>query len=312
MDSKLMKNKKNAPTRRSSSAAQRRRNITGYLFALPWFIGFFGFTLYPMLSSLYYSFTSFNTVQPAQWIGLTNYSVMFTRDPLFWKSVTNTLFYAGLSVPVGIIAAVMMAVLLNQKVRGIRIFRTLFYLPSVISAVALSLLWLWMFEPSYGLLNTFLSWFGIQGPKWLKDPNWVKPALVIMSIWTTGGSMLIYLAALQDVPRSLYEAAIIDGAGVFSRFFKVTLPMITPTIFFNLVTGFIGGMQVFSQAFIMTSGGPAYASYFYAYALYDKAFVSFQMGYASAMAWFLLVVTLFLSMIILLTSNRWVYYEGDK
>jgi multiple sugar transport system permease protein len=295
-----------------SAAGQRRNNITGYLFALPWFIGFFGFTLYPMISSLYYSFTSFNTMQAPKWIGLRNYTVMFTRDPLFWKSVGNTFYYAALSVPAGIIASLTMAVLLNQKARGIRVFRTLFYLPTVISSVALSLLWLWMFEPSYGLLNTFLSWFGVKGPKWLSDPAWAKPSLVLMSIWTVGGNMLIYLAALQDVPKSLHEAAFIDGAGVFTRFTRVTIPMITPTIFFSLVTGFIGSMQVFGQAFIMTGGGPAYSTYFYAYELYDKAFVSYQMGFASAMAWVLLVITMILSLAILGTSRKWVYYEGDK
>lgn len=188
MDITLRNTKKKGP----SSARQRRSNVTGYLFAMPWFIGFFGLTLYPMICSLYYSFCSYNTMQEPQWIGIKNFYVMFCRDPLFWKAVTNTLFYAGLSVPVGIVGSLLMAVLLNQKVRGIRIFRTLFYLPTVISSVALSLLWLWMFEPSYGLLNTFLSWFGIQGPKWLTDPLWAKPSLVLMSLWTVGGNMLIY------------------------------------------------------------------------------------------------------------------------
>ena len=205
---------------------------------------------------------------------------------------------------------VLIALLLNRKVRGMRFFRTIFYLPTVVSSVAVSLLWMWILEPNFGLLNTFLGRIGIIGPGWLTDPAWSKNSLILMSLWSVGGGMLIYLAALQDVPESLYEAATIDGAGAFKKFFKITLPMITPTLFYNLITGVIGGLQVFSQAFIMTNGGPSYSTYFYGYHLYNKAFSEYQMGYASALAWVLLVMTLLLSLIIFKTSDKWVYYEG--
>lgn len=289
-----------------------REGIWGYLFASPWLLGFFIFTLFPVLSSLYYSFTNYNTLQKPIWIGLQNYKILFTKDPLFWKGLWNTLYYAVLSVPLSIVAGVLIALLLNQKVKGMRFFRTIFYLPTVVSSVASALLWMWILEPNFGLLNTFLGKIGISGPGWLTDPAWSKNSLILMSLWTVGGGMLIYLAALQDVPQSLYESATLDGAGAFKQFLKITLPMITPTLFYNLITGIIGGLQVFNQAFIMTNGGPSYSTYFYAYHLYNKAFTEYQMGYASSLAWILLAITLGLSLIILKTSNKWVYYEGDQ
>ena len=300
----------NQDKKRRGTKMKSRENLIGYLFASPWLLGFFIFTLYPMCSSLYYSFTNYNTLKTPTWIGIRNYIVMFTSDPLFWKSIWNTFYYAGLSVPLGIVMGVLIAILLNQKVKGMRFFRTIFYLPTVVSSVAVSLLWMWILEPNFGLLNTFLGHLGIIGPGWLTDPAWSKNSLILMSLWSVGGGMLIYLAALQDVPKSLYEAATIDGAGTLKKFFKITLPMITPTLFYNLITGVIGGLQVFSQAFIMTNGGPSYSTYFYGYHLYNKAFSEYQMGYASALAWVLLVMTLLLSLIIFRTSNKWVYYEG--
>ena len=300
----------NQDKKRRGTKMKSRENLIGYLFASPWLLGFFIFTLYPMCSSLYYSFTNYNTLKMPTWIGIRNYIVMFTSDPLFWKSIWNTFYYAGLSVPLGIVMGVLIAILLNQKVKGMRFFRTIFYLPTVVSSVAVSLLWMWILEPNFGLLNTFLGHLGIIGPGWLTDPAWSKNSLILMSLWSVGGGMLIYLAALQDVPESLYEAATIDGAGTLKKFFKITLPMITPTLFYNLITGVIGGLQVFSQAFIMTNGGPSYSTYFYGYHLYNKAFSEYQMGYASALAWVLLVMTLLLSLIIFRTSNKWVYYEG--
>ncbi len=300
----------NQDKKRRGTKMKSRENLIGYLFASPWLLGFFIFTLYPMCSSLYYSFTNYNTLKTPTWIGIRNYIVMFTSDPLFWKSIWNTFYYAGLSVPLGIVMGVLIAILLNQKVKGMRFFRTIFYLPTVVSSVAVSLLWMWILEPNFGLLNTFLGHLGIIGPGWLTDPAWSKNSLILMSLWSVGGGMLIYLAALQDVPESLYEAATIDGAGTLKKFFKITMPMITPTLFYNLITGVIGGLQVFSQAFIMTNGGPSYSTYFYGYHLYNKAFSEYQMGYASALAWVLLVMTLLLSLIIFRTSNKWVYYEG--
>jgi multiple sugar transport system permease protein len=298
--------------RRSKMRLQTKGNILGYLFASPWILGFLIFTIYPVCSSLYYSFTNFNTLKAPVWIGITNYVILFTRDPRFWKSLSNTLYYAIFSVPLGIIAGVLIALLLNQKVKGMRFFRTIFYLPTVVSSVASALLWMWILEPNFGLLNTMLAKVGITGPGWLTDPAWSKNSLILMSLWSVGGGMLIYLAALQDVPQSLYESATIDGANTFTQFFHITIPMITPTLFFNLIMGVIGGLQVFNQAFIMTSGGPSYSTYFLAYHLYNRAFGDYQMGYASAMAWVLLLLTLLLSLLIMKTSTKWVYYEGDQ
>lgn len=296
----------------SKLTMQTKEGITGYLFASPFILGFLLLTVYPVFSSLYYSFTSYSLLKEPKWVGLYNYTFMFTKDPLFIKSLWNTAYYAVLSIPLGIAAGVLIAILLNQKVKGIRLFRTLFYLPTIASVVATALLWMWILEPNFGLLNTFLASIGINGPGWLTEPTWAKPSLILMSLWTVGGGMLIYLAALQDVPQSLYESASIDGASSLQQFFKITIPMITPTLFFNLIMGVIGGLQVFTQAFIMTDGGPAYSTYFFAYHLYNNAFRKYNMGYASAMGWVLLVITMVLSMLIFKTSKSWVYYEGDQ
>jgi multiple sugar transport system permease protein len=296
----------------SKASLYIREGIMGYLFASPWILGFLIFTIFPVCSSLYYSFTNFNTLKTPAWLGVTNYIILFTSDPRFWRAVRNTLYYALFSVPLGIVTGLLLALLLNQKVKGIRLFRTLFYLPNVVSSVASALLWMWILEPNFGLLNTMLAKIGISGPGWLTDPAWSKNSLIIMSLWTIGGGMLIYLAALQDVPQSLYESATIDGANTLVKFFRITIPMITPTLFFNLIMGIIGGLQVFNQAFIMTSGGPSYSTYFYGYHLYNRAFRDYQMGYASAMAWILLLFTLLFSLLIIKTSNKWVYYEGDQ
>ncbi|MDK2991986.1 MAG: multiple sugar transport system permease protein [Clostridiales bacterium] len=290
----------------------RKEAINGYIFALPWLLGFFIFMAWPIADSFYLSFTSYNMLQPPKWIGLLNYKILFGQDKLFPISLYNTLYYVVFSLPISIILGILIAVLMNQKVAGIKLFRTIYYLPNVVSAVAVSLLWQWIFDPNFGLVNTFLAQLGIEGPGWLMDERWSKPAIVIMSLWGVGGSMIIYLAGLQDIPVSLYEAATIDGANSWSQFWKITLPMLSPTIFFNLITGIIGGFQVFTQAYIMTGGGPVNSTLFYALYLYRKAFQDTQMGYASAMAWILLVITLLLTLLVLKTSNKWVYYESGE
>lgn len=287
-----------------------REALNGYLFFSPGLIGFLVFMGFPIAFSLYLSFTSYNVYSPPKWIGLLNYRILFTQDSLFYKSLGNTLYYVALSVPLNTIFGVLVALLMNQKVRGIRVFRTIFFLPSVVSGVAVALLWQWILDGNFGLLNTFLSHFGIIGPGWLTDEHWSKPSMVIMNLWAVGGTMIIYLAGLQGVPRSLYEAATVDGAGRIRQFWNVTLPMLTPTIFFNVIMGVLGGFQVFIQAFIMTGGGPNNSTMFYALNLYNKAFKDLQMGYASAMAWVLLAITLVLTLVIFKTSSRWVYYEG--
>lgn len=289
-----------------------REAINGYLFFSPWLIGLIFFSAGPILYSLYLSFTSYNMHSAPKWVGTLNYRVLFTEDPLFWQSLYNTLYYVVFSVPLATAAGVLMAVLLNQKVKGIGVWRTIFYLPSVVSIVVVSLLWQWIFDPTFGLINTALAQIGIEGPGWLQDRHWSKPALIIMSLWGVGGGMIIYLAGLQGISRELYEAARVDGAGRIRQFFNITIPMLTPTIFFNLIMGVLGALQVFVQAFIMTAGGPVNSTMFYALYLYNKAFRDLQMGYASAMAWVLLVISLIFTLIILRTSRSWVYYEGAE
>lgn len=283
-----------------------------YLFISPWLIGFFLFTAGPMIASLYFSFSQYNMVKPPQWIGLKNY-INLISDPLFWQSLKVTSIYSFFSVPLGITFSLIIALLLNQKVRGLAWFRTIFYTPSVISGVAVSLLWMWIFNPEFGILN-YLLWkiFRIKGPAWLFDEFWVLPALIIMSLWGIGGGIVIYLASLQGIPTELYEAAEIDGASSWNKFWRVTLPLITPVIFFNLITGIIGSFQVFTQGYVMTGGGPHYASLFYVLYLYQEAFLSFNMGYASALAWILFLIILFFTLIIFKSSSLWVYYEGTR
>ncbi|HZG55696.1 sugar ABC transporter permease [Paenibacillus sp.] len=287
-----------------------REAINGYLFFSPWLIGLIFFLAGPILYSLYLSFTSYNMLSAPKWVGTLNYRILFAEDPLFWESLYNTLYFVFFSVPLSTVAGVLMAVLLNQKVRGIGIWRTIFYLPSVVSIIVVSLLWQWIFDPSFGLINSALAQIGIEGPGWLQDRTWSKPSLILMSLWGVGGGMIIYLAGLQGISRELYEAATVDGAGRMRQFVNITIPMLTPTIFFNLIMGVLGGFQVFVQAFIMTGGGPVNSTTFYALYLYNKAFRDLQMGYASAMAWVLLAISLLLTLIILRTSKSWVYYEG--
>lgn len=292
---------------------QDRRNLrNGLLFASPWIVGFLIFTAYPLLASLYYSCCTYSGLCAPHWIGFANYHQMLFEDDLFWKSLWNTLYMVVISLPLGMIAALALALLLNQKVRGIALYRTIYYLPSLVPAVASAILWLWLFSPEIGLINTVLGKFGIAGPAWLGDPVWAKPAMVLMGVWGAGGGVIIYLAGLQDVPTSLYEAASLDGAGSWSKFWNVTLPMISPIIFFNLIMGIIGMFQYFTQAYVMTKGGPQDATMFYALHLFNSAFVDWKMGYASAMAWVLFAITLVCSLVVMKTSARWVYYGGGE
>jgi multiple sugar transport system permease protein len=299
-------------TRRKLSRMQRKEEWAGILFASPWLVGFLLFMAFPIFASLYMSFTSYDMITAPEWIGIANYEVLFTSDPIFWKSLWNTIYYVIFTVPLNLVIGILIAMLMNQKVLGMRFYRTIFYLPNVVSIVAVALLWSWILDPTFGLINLFLEKFGIEGPGWLYDPKWSKPAIILMGMWNVGGAMVIYLAALQDIPNYLYESASIDGAGVFRKFFRITLPLLTPSIFFNVVIGVILSFQVFTQAFIMTGGGPIQSSYFYAYYLYDKAFTDSAMGMASSMAWVLLVITLLLTLVILRSSNRWVYYQSGN
>jgi len=289
-----------------------REALNGYLFFSPGLVGFLVFMAFPIMFSLYLSFTSYNMYNSPKWIGLLNYRIIFTQDDLFYKSLYNTLYYVAISVPLNTIFGILIAVLMNQKIRGMRLFRTIFFLPSVVSGVAVALLWQWILDGNFGLLNTFLSKIGIEGPGWLTDENWSKFSLILMNLWAVGGGMIVYLAGLQGIPRSLYEAATVDGAGRIRQFFTITIPMLSPTIFFNVIMGILGGFQVFLQAYIMTGGGPNNSTLFYAFYLYNKAFKDLQMGYASALAWILLIISMLLTLVVFATSKRWVYYEGEQ
>ncbi|MFW5983448.1 MAG: carbohydrate ABC transporter permease [bacterium] len=287
--------------------------ITGYIFIAPFIIGFLVFIAGPMLFSLYASFTNYNITSKFDFVGLRNYSHMFTKDQIFWTSFKNTIIFVVLGVPIFRIAAIALSILLNNTIKGMRVFRTIFYLPVVMSGVATFLLWMQMFHPAYGLVNTVLSWVGIEGPAWLVDPFWTKPALVLMGLWAAGGNMLLYLARLKGIPQQLYESAEIDGANGFHRLFKITIPMLTPIIFFDLITGMIGAFQVFQSAYVMTGGqggGPMNSLLFYNYYLWNKAFKVFDMGYATAMSWFLFIVIMSVTVFNLKFSKKWVYYEG--
>src|SRR5699024_8710879 len=239
---------------------KKREALWGLFFVSRFIIGFTFFLLGPMLFSLYCSFTNYNLTSKMDFIGLANFQRMFTRDELFWTSLYNTAYYVIFNVPLTTIGSIFLAVLLNRRIRGISLFRTIFYLPAVLSGVAVYILWMQLLSPSAGLINTFLGWFNISGPAWLFDPNWTKPALILMKIWSSGGAMLLYLATLQNVPRSLYESAAIDGAGVWGKFKNITLPLITPIIFYDVITSTIGSFQIFQEAYVMTkngTGGPA-------------------------------------------------------
>jgi multiple sugar transport system permease protein len=273
-----------------------RRSLTGIGFVLPWLIGLATFTLYPVIASLYYSFCDYSVLESPVWIGGDNYARLI-HDRNFWISLENTLIYAGFSIPVGMVVALCLALLLNCRVGGTAVFRTIFYLPSIVPVIASSMLWLWILNPSYGLINQTIGpichLFGTNPPGWLADPAWAKPALILMSAWGVGNSMIIYLAGLQDVPEALYEAAEIDGASKWQQFWHVTLPMLMPVVYFNLVMGIIGALQTFTQIFVMTGGtdgAPAQSTLMYAPYLFATAFFDLRMGYASALAWVLFCI----------------------
>ncbi|NPV07089.1 MAG: sugar ABC transporter permease [Anaerolineae bacterium] len=296
--------------RRRMSPSERREAIEGYVSISPWLFGLVIFTLGPIVASLYFSFTEYEVVKTPVFIGLDNYQRL-VGDRLFWQSLKVTGTYVGVSVPVGILLSFAVALLMNQKVRLIGFFRTAYYMPNLVPAVGSAILWIWIFNPEFGLLNTFLASIGIQGPLWLAHSKWALPALIIMSLWGVGGGMLIYLAGLQGIPTDLYEAAEVDGAGQWRRFLHVTVPQMTPVLFFNLVMGIIGSFQVFTAGYIMTGGGPRYATYFYVLYLYNNAFQYFRMGYASALAWILAIIILFFTLLVFRSSSAWVYYEGQ-
>ena len=297
--------------RRRWSRMAVREALECYFFIAPAVLGFLLFTLGPILVSAYYSLSDYDLLSAPVFAGLKNYHEA-AADPLFWQALKVSTIYAAASVPLGLTISLLLASLLNQRVRGITAFRTLVYVPSVLSGVAVALLWAWIFNPSFGILNVLLDKVGIQGPQWIYSQEWALPSLVVMSIWSIGGGILIYLAGLQGIPTELYEAAEMDGANWWRRFFRITLPMLSPVIFFNLVMGIIGSFQTFTAAYVMTRGGPNNATLFYVLYLYRNAFEWFKMGYASALAWILLGIVLALTLLVFRSAPFWVYYEGEK
>ncbi|MEO2005952.1 MAG: extracellular solute-binding protein, partial [Candidatus Poribacteria bacterium] len=302
----------------------RREGIAGFAFAAPWIFGFLCFTAGPILASILLSVTEYDVLHPAKFVGFKNYTDLLTRDPVFWKSLGNTA-YMVMGVPLGMAVGLGLAMLLNTEVKGIAFYRTIFYLPAIVPVVASSVLWIWVFNPESGLLNSALRFAGLEKPLtalakaigadglyWLQEERLAKPAIIIMGLWSAGSSMIIWLAGLKGIPKHLYEAAEIDGAGRVSRFLHITAPMLSPYIFFNLIMGVIGTFQIFTQAYIMTQGGPVDATLFYVYYLFNSAFQYFRMGYASAMAWILFGIVLVLTLIQFKMAPRWVHYESSE
>ena len=298
--------------RRAGLSMARREAIEGLLYISPFLLGFVIFALYPMVASAYLSLTKYNIITPPTWIGLDNYVEAFTKDKLFWSSLDKTGRFATMNVLLGVLGSLGAAMLLNQRFPGTTIFRTFFFLPSITPIIAAALLWTWIYQPTLGLLNYLLGLIGIEGPAWLQSSSWAISSLVIISLWgSIGGSrMIVFLAGLQAVPQEMYEAADIDGAGAWSKFRHITLPLISPTMFFNVVLAIIGSLSVFSLAYIATGGGPNYATYFYVYNLFKNAFEFSRMGYASAMAWLFFLIVLALTALQFNLSRRWVYYAG--
>ncbi len=296
--------------RRRMSSIARKEALAGYLAISPWLLGFLIFQLVPILAAFYVSLTEWRILTTPEFIGLRNYDKLLFEDDLFWQSIKVTVVYVIFRVPFSAMLSLALAMLMNQQLAGRRLFRTIYYLPAVIPLVAVSMMWIWIFNPDYGVLNSGLRLFGIDGPQWIFSSRWALPALIIMSLWQVGAGMVIFLAGLQGIPTHLYEAALIDGATAWQKFLRITLPMLSPVILFALVMNVIGSFQVFTQAYIMTRGGPGNATLFLVLYIYRNAFEWFHMGYASALAWLLFLVVLVISLALLRSSGRWVHYEG--
>ena len=300
-----------APTRRRLSPTTRD-TINGVLFAMPWLLGLSIFWIYPILASAYYSFTEYNGVQNPTWIGLQNYIDIFTNDEDFKNAVFNTFVFAGVSIPLAIVFAFGLAMLLNAKIRFQVVYRTVYFLPTLVPEVALALVWVYLFTPVTGLINAPFNWLGVKGPCWLACAAWTRQTMVMLALWLIGQQIVLYLAGLQDVPQDLYDAADVDGAGFLNKFRHITLPMMTPVVFFHLITSVIGALQFFTIPYIMvgSTGGPGQSLLFYSIYLYKQAFTFFNMGYASALAWLLFMVALGITLLIFRSARLWVFYSG--
>lgn len=290
---------------------ETRDFTTGLLFISPWLIGFLLWTIYPVLASLYYSFTRYDVVRSPQFVGLANYADMLTKDKTFPIVLGNTVYFVLIGVPAGVVVAFLLATLLNNEIKFRPVFRTIFFLPSIVPAVASAEVWRWVYNPRYGLINSVLKQMGMAVIPWLSSTTLAKPSLIIIGCWAQGTAMVIFLAALQDVPRSLYDAALVDGANALQQFWHVTIPMCTPAILFVTMTALIGTFQYFTLGWLLTEGGPKQATEFYSIYLYRNAFRFFKMGYASALAWLLFLLIVIFTVIIFRSSARWVYYGGE-
>ncbi|NOK61841.1 MAG: sugar ABC transporter permease [Chloroflexi bacterium AL-W] len=299
------------------SSLEKKEAIAAYLFVAPFIIGFLLFTLFPMVASFFISFTEWDIARDPEWIGLENYAAML-EDEVLGIAIYNTIFFVIISVPLGLLTSFSLAVLLDQRVHLVGMWRTLFYLPSVMPAVATTILWIWIFNKDFGLLNAMLQWFGLPKVSWLVDPRFTRYTLIIMSLWQAGGGTVILLAALKNVPTELYEAATIDGASGWQRFFFITIPMVSPALFFQLIIGVIGAIQIFAQSYVLSGrsttspGGPRNSLMFYVLYLYLNAFRYFNIGYASALAWLLFMVIVIITVVQFKTVGRLVYYEVDQ
>ncbi len=284
-------------------------SINGYLFALPYILGFLALTAYPVLYSFYLSFTNYSVLKSPQWVGIENYRELLTDD-VFHTAIKNTFIYMLTAVPLGTVMAILLALLLNTKVRGMAFYRTLFFIPSLVPLIATAMLWMWVFNGEYGLLNDGLRRIGVTAPNWMGDPAWAKWTLVIMAVWGTGNAMVIYLAGLQDIPQNLYEAADLDGASPWKKTKAVTLPMLSPVIMFNGIMGMIAGLQQFALPYVMFPGGaPARSTLFVSMYLFDNAFNNQRMGFASAIGWVMFIITLILTLTALKVSDKFVVYD---
>ena len=301
-----------APRRRLSQTT--RHTINGLLFASPWIFGLLAFWIYPTFASAAYSFTKFNGVKSPKWVGFTNYVRLFTDDENFVDAVYSTGYFAVVSIPLAIILAFGLAMMLNAKIRAQVVYRTIYFMPTLVPEVALGLVWVFIFTPHSGLIAAPFRAFGFRGPCWLTCAEWARPTLVLLALWIIGQQIILYLAGLQDVPQDLYDAADVDGANFLTKFFNVTVPILTPVIFFHLITSVIGALNFFAIPYIMTGGTgfPANSTLFYSIYLYKNAFHYLEMGYASAMAWLLFMFTLGVTLIIFLSSRKWVFYAGGE
>ncbi len=298
----------------AQTAVQTHRALWGYLFALPWVLGLIFFFGGPILASLYFGFTEYAILSPPKFIGLANYDRAFNKDDLFWPSLGRTFLFTLMFVPSAIVGSLALALLLNQKLKGTTFFRTLFYIPHLIPAVALTVLWMAILQPRMGPVNAVLRALGVADPPgWLATRDTALLSVTIINVWAAvgGNTMLIFLAGLQGIPNEYYEAASIDGASAWAKFRKITLPMLSPTIFFNLVLAIIAALKVFTTAWVATQGGPSYATWFFVLHIYNEAFQNFRMGYGSALAWILAVILIAFTLIQVYASRKWVYYDGD-